>query len=318
MQQSDAHQQLREAPLFQRVDPMLISTWLNYRPVRELQAGDCLLHCNTPNDKIFLLLEGELVVHLQRAITPSIATIRAGEIVGEVSSLEHGKATAFVSASTTCSLCIVRQDELMDWAQQSHDFAVNLITMLSKRLGNSNVKLRQEQNTGRLLQARSVTDALTGLLNRGWLSDTQAGLQRLLSHAEGNIGVLMIDVDHFKRINDTYGHPAGDQVLCDVAKTLRRLTRRQDVLLRWGGEEFLLLTATDVDGHALRQLAERIRLGVSETPIEALDQERITVSIGVAFSNTDENWEQVVARADAAMYTAKREGRNRVVTATPP
>ena len=102
------------------------------------------------------------------------------------------------------------------------------------------------------------------------------------------------------------------------ASTSTRLTRRQDVLLRWGGEEFLLLGATNADTQALYQLAERIRLGVSETPIEELDQQRITVSIGVAFSNTGENWEQVVARADAAMYTAKREGRNRVVTATPP
>ena len=258
------------------------------------------------------------MVHLQEAITPSIATIRAGGIVGEVSSLERGEATAFVSATTTSCLCILRQDELLEWAQQSHDFAINLIMLLGKRLGNSNVKLRQEQNTGLLLQARSVTDALTGLLNRGWLSDTQAGLQRLLSHAEGSIGVLMIDVDHFKRINDAYGHAAGDQVLCEVAATLRRLILRQDVLLRWGGEEFLLLSATDVDAHALRQLAERIRLGVAETPIEKLAQEGISVSIGVAFSNTDENWEQVVARADAAMYTAKRDGRNRVVMASPP
>jgi diguanylate cyclase (GGDEF)-like protein len=127
----------------------------------------------------------------------------------------------------------------------------------------------------------------------------------------------MIDVDHFKKYNDTYGHPAGDDVLVKIASILKESVRSVDYAARYGGEEFLLiLTETPLDG-AL-EVAERIRTSVTEDTFGS-DNEKveITVSIGVAeFPENGDRSESIIASADAALYKAKRRGRNRVVEAS--
>jgi len=127
--------------------------------------------------------------------------------------------------------------------------------------------------------------------------------------------LLMVDVDHFKRINDHHGHAAGDRVLVEVARRLSAAVRSGDLVARWGGEEFLVF-APNVEGAELEQLAERVRLAMSQSPI-ALDKGSIevTVSIGYASfplpaSHLPVTWEQAVNLADLSLYTAKNHGRN--------
>jgi len=128
--------------------------------------------------------------------------------------------------------------------------------------------------------------------------------------------LLMVDVDHFKRVNDHYGHAAGDRVLVEVARRLGAAMRGDDLVARWGGEEFLVF-APNVDGAELDQLAERVRVAMDQAPVVLDNGTAIatTVSIGYAAfplpaSHVPVTWEQAVNLADLSLYTAKNQGRN--------
>jgi diguanylate cyclase (GGDEF)-like protein len=153
----------------------------------------------------------------------------------------------------------------------------------------------------------AVTDGLTGLATR------RAFEQRLREEAAaGRIGLLLVDVDHFKSINDTYGHPAGDRVLVELGRRLRAVCRPGDVVARYGGEEFALL-ASGADAEELRRLAERVRYAVAVGPFELGEGiiRPVTVSVGLAHGPVPD---EVVKLADRALYAAKRNGRNQVAT----
>lgn len=156
------------------------------------------------------------------------------------------------------------------------------------------------------LRRASVRDPLTGLYNRRAIAEA---LERhWLRHRRGQqpLAVLLIDIDHFKRINDTLGHAAGDSVLMHLSSLLQRHVRAEDIVGRMGGEEFLLVLPDTLSAQAL-SLAERLRALVRA---EALGT---TISIGIAMARTDdEQAENVIARADAALYRAKEGGRNRI------
>lgn len=123
-------------------------------------------------------------------------------------------------------------------------------------------------------------------------------------------GMLFADIDHFKRINDTYGHDAGDKVLVSLARTLKRALREVDTVCRWGGEEFLAIVPK-AEGEAFRVIAERMRSQVESTTVE-LDEGplRITVSVGGARARISDTLESLSTRADSMMYEAKQAGRN--------
>ncbi len=165
----------------------------------------------------------------------------------------------------------------------------------------------------------SLTDALTGLANRRAFDDKLAQELARAQRSESSLALLMIDVDHFKRYNDHYGHPAGDKVLKSLGQSLKETLRHPpDVAARIGGEEFaVLLPETDVTGALIT--AERIRHKLSALAIEHADSpisQIVTVSIGIALAEHDEA-ENFLRRADQALYIAKRNGRNRVFCDAP-
>ncbi|MEO8660397.1 MAG: sensor domain-containing diguanylate cyclase [Bryobacteraceae bacterium] len=159
-------------------------------------------------------------------------------------------------------------------------------------------------------------DALTGVLNRGAFMVT-LDRQILASSAVGKtLGVIMIDIDHFKVVNDTYGHAAGDLVLREFTHRLSTILRQSDYLGRYGGEEFLLLIA-ETNADELLQIAERFRLAIAEKPFDVGAASRsITASFGLTLvSDSARRAEAAVAVADGALYAAKIGGRNRCVLA---
>jgi len=156
-------------------------------------------------------------------------------------------------------------------------------------------------------------DGLTGLLNRTALMDDGRGQLAQCQLRRLPFAVLLLDLDHFKRVNDTHGHQAGDAVLHHMARTLQRNLRGRDSLLgRYGGEEFvLLLPATSLE--QAQALAERLRAALEACPLDSdIGPIAATTSIGVA-ADVDATLERLLARADAALYRAKAAGRNRVV-----
>ena len=157
-------------------------------------------------------------------------------------------------------------------------------------------------------------DSLTRLLNRKFLSVVLSREIELARHSEKCFALLMVDIDHFKSINDNYGHDAGDNVLQQVASILDRSTRGGDYVFRMGGEEFLIiLVDTDQDGSRL--FAERLRQTVAKEPMLAAADTliKVTVSVGVTMHDGYPDYQRSMQRADQALYQAKRSGRDRVV-----
>ncbi|WP_081193390.1 diguanylate cyclase [Halomonas sp. BC1] len=157
-------------------------------------------------------------------------------------------------------------------------------------------------------------DSLTRLLNRKFLSVVLNREIELARRSEKCFALLMVDIDHFKSINDTHGHDAGDNVLQQVASILDRSTRGGDYVFRMGGEEFLIiLVDTDPDGSRL--FAERLRQAVAKEPMLAAADTllSVTVSVGLTLHDGHPDYQHSMQRADQALYQAKRSGRNRVV-----
>lgn len=165
-------------------------------------------------------------------------------------------------------------------------------------------RFREESRERELAHALQV-DPLTGLGNRRCLDD-------LVPHPEGD-GVLLVDIDHFKAVNDTFGHDAGDEVLRRVARTITQDVRREDLVVRYGGEEIVVILPQR-GLRASQEVAERIRGDVAALDVSGLaPHDQITVSIGVAERRGLEPFQNAITRADEAMYRAKADGRNRVV-----
>lgn len=179
-------------------------------------------------------------------------------------------------------------------------------------------RLREQRLALTDAERRAQTDPLTGVLNRRSLVERlEAACAR--AHARGlPIALLFIDLDHFKQINDSYGHAAGDACLKAVIAPIQAELRQSDVIGRYGGEEFVVILSS-ADVAAAQPIAERIRLRVADLSVAGFGEPfRVTCSIGVATSDTLGLWgEHLIASADAAVYAAKRSGRNRVQIAVP-
>lgn len=166
----------------------------------------------------------------------------------------------------------------------------------------------------RRLVEMASRDPLTGLSNRRSGSLVLASLVDEAQTVARPLSLILADIDRFKRINDTYGHQAGDGVLAEVGRVLRSRIRDSDVAARWGGEEFLVVVP-DCGLEEAIELAERIRTAVSGLDLDVVG--RVTVSLGVAEWHAGESAKSLLQRADDAMYRAKREGRDRVVPSLP-
>ncbi|WP_374567709.1 GGDEF domain-containing protein [Ideonella sp.] len=172
----------------------------------------------------------------------------------------------------------------------------------------------RSEATVEVMHQVASTDPLTGLLNRRAIADHLAANHALVRRGVHPMSVILIDVDHFKQINDRAGHAAGDEVLVTLSSLLGAQLRGSDRLARWGGEEFLLLVpATGL--HAAHELAERIRQAAAAAPWR--HGLAVTLSLGVAECRPDDSVDSLIGRADRALYAAKAAGRDRVCDESP-
>ncbi len=235
--------------------------------------------------------------------TPSIVfkrlwnTIRAGKTwEGEVNRTKNG---GFYWVRAIISPELDEDGTITGYVAVRHDVT------LQKRLEETLEELTE-------VTRRSHTDALTGLFNRSRMSEL---VEMEIARAERYhtpFSVALMDVDHFKPINDTYGHLEGDEVLKTLAKILTDNTRKSDIIARWGGEEFIILLPNTAIAPAMRKV-EELRKAIADHPFSAVGH--ITASFGLAQWQSDDNEESLVGRADVALYLAKESGRNRVEVA---
>lgn len=182
-----------------------------------------------------------------------------------------------------------------------------VITLIVLMLTNLSLSRYQ-----RRIEDMASTDKLTGMLNRQAFTILMDKLMADCTRSPRPLSILMIDLDHFKRVNDQHGHAVGDQVLCLVADVLQQSLRKSDVAVRWGGEEFLVvLNNCALDEAGL--IAEKIRERIAQAPL-AVDDKVLVVeaSVGVSQLRPDEALDQAIQRADGGLYQAKRGGRNQV------
>ena len=184
-----------------------------------------------------------------------------------------------------------------------------LVEMASMSIASLNLRSR--------LEHQSIRDGLTNLFNRHFMEISLDREVRRAARNQAELAILMLDVDHFKKFNDSYGHEAGDCILRDVAEIFRQEVRAEDIICRYGGEEFVIILPETSDAEAVER-AESIRQCVSQMRVrfrgEALRE--VTLSIGVAiYPQSGATLEEMLRAADRALYTAKHEGRNRVILA---
>jgi diguanylate cyclase (GGDEF)-like protein len=169
-----------------------------------------------------------------------------------------------------------------------------------------------------VLERLAYADFLTGLLNRRGIIDRLEMERNRLARQHARLGIVLLDLDHFKRINDNHGHDAGDRALVHVANTIRGVMRSYDVCARWGGEEFLVIVPGIADREMLLTTAEKLRAEIKTRPF-VLGTERIvlTASVGCYLAQPAETIDAMLKAADDALYSAKSEGRDRIVVAAP-
>lgn len=162
------------------------------------------------------------------------------------------------------------------------------------------------------LEHAALTDGLTGMHNRRYFDDALREYLDEFRRIERPVGLMILDLDHFKMVNDTYGHDTGDEVLKAVAGCLKEMTRYHDIVARLGGEEFAIVTP-NMEMEALYKLAERIRRAIAALPImHGNVRLKVTTSVGLAVWDRRETMEEFFRRADSQLYHAKRQGRDRV------
>ena len=182
---------------------------------------------------------------------------------------------------------------------------LELTREISLRRAAEKEQRRLIQELGRV----AVTDRLTGLYNRVKLDETMTGEYDRAQRNGNPFAMILLDIDHFKKINDNHGHPAGDAVLIKLAQILTHTIRKTDIVGRWGGEEFLIISP-ETDGPGAANLAGKLRLSIESNVFPTVG--RVTASFGVASYQQRDTITRMIERTDQALYAAKEKGRNRV------
>ena len=303
---------ISKSRLFRNISLESIEYLLDACPVVDFPVGSELLSPGKPNSNLYLVLGGRLSVHLgEKTYTPHIV-FESGDCAGEMSILDAKPVSAFVIAQENCRLMVIRQETVWALINASHGVARNLLYVLSGRMRYDNEALVNSIKLQREYEHVASTDGLTGLHNRRWLNDA---FKRQMGRCERNghpCSIIMIDIDHFKQMNDRFGHLAGDRILCTVAQVLLNMLRPTDLVARYGGEEFALcLPETPLKG--AWTIADRLRKAISNTPTpfeEGKLLPAVNVSLGVASMQPGQSLDALLSAADSALYRAKSNGRN--------
>lgn len=298
--------------LFEGMDFSSVEYMLERCTLRELATGEKLLQPEVENRHLYLILSGELSVHLVGQATLEHAALVAGECTGEISLVDGKNPSALVVAAKPTRVLVVPHDTVWSMVDQSHDVARNLLAIIAGRMRNDNSALITSHNKRAQYEHQATVDALTGVHNRRWMSEAFPRVLHRCKLDSSNSAILVIDIDFFKRVNDTYGHLVGDVALKSLAKIMQVNLRPHDLLVRYGGEEFAILLP-DTGIEQARSIAERLRTMVAANEIVRGDLAfKITVSIGIAPTTQEGSLEDFFGAADRALYRAKELGRNRV------
>ncbi len=256
---------------------------------------------------------GEMQAHLANAVTALREADENTRAYGQTLTGAAGQLLE-IDASDPDAMRAMMDDLVMSTERmREHSNA------LEKRLQDTTNEVSRLRDNLEMIREEAMTDALTGVANRKRFDDVLASSVEAAAKASSPLSLMMIDIDHFKRFNDTWGHQTGDQIIRFVANVLKRLSDEGHLVARYGGEEFCVLMP-GADAEAAREAAERIRTSVEAKKLLRRSTNEnlgnVTVSLGVAqFAPGEETW-TFVERADESLYASKKGGRNQVTVSS--
>ncbi len=306
---------IADLQLFQGAQEAMVARLLANCPVLRLAPGKTVE--DSQRARLYIVLRGALSVAADTRTgmaDGTVSRVLPGESVGEQAVLDEAANLAVMTAAEETHLLAIDADTVWALIDESNGVARNLLRLLSFRIRAANAQLRRRQKLGEFYRQLSMVDGLTGLQNRAWLNDVLPALVGSAGAAATPLSLVMIDLDHFKKFNDTHGHLGGDQALRAAAGVMSSGLRPSDYAVRYGGEEMMVIlpdtteqVALAVAGRLCKRLQETVVFSDMRVPMP-----HITASFGVACLAAGEDEQALIARADAALYRAKEGGRNRV------
>ena len=300
--------------LFKNVQFEKLAGFLLRCSVQTVEKGGTLINPELHTRALYIVIEGSLNVNLESDNGGTFEhEITKGHCVGEMSIFDNYPPSATITAKEDSRVLVIPAATTMSMLSASHELCLNFLQIMSQRLRQDNKIVCEEQYHIRCIEENAKIDPMTGLHNRRWLEEMYTREMNRSNMGNFKLTAFMIDIDHFKQVNDTYGHLAGDKVLISVAQALIRSLRPSDMPVRYGGEEFSVFLPGTTEENA-KIIAERIRRNVENMTITLHDNNllQVTVSIGFAERIENDTVASLIDRADKALYHAKQNGRNRV------
>ena len=308
---------LDRCELFASVDRSALAAELASADIKALGAGEVLLDPLRQNDVVYILLDGQLLVCLEPKPGNPLVTLKPGDCVGELSIIDTRPPSAYVVAAAPCRLLAITRELMWRMVAGQPAVGANLLRILADRIRQNNAIILSSLELQRHYRNKAEYDALTGLRNRAWLDEIFPKQLELCERIGQRVSLVILDIDHFKRVNDTWGHAAGDQALRHLGALLRQHLRSTDLSARYGGEEVVILMPATEAPLAVHT-TQRLREILAAAPVPLADGKRIslTFSAGVAEWFPGMSLDALFSAADAAMYRAKQAGRDRVEIST--
>ena len=279
-------------------------------PIQELKQDEVLIRAGEANELLYLLVSGRLKIQLKLELD-AIAFMEPGEVVGELSLIDGQLTSAYVVAEADSRLLVL--DDQTFWPLvDASPIARNLLISLTRRLRHSDSQILTGQHLQQEYQSYAVSDALTGVYNRRWLNKMMARQMQRSQQGEQTLSLLLIDIDGFKKYNETNGQTAEDRVLYTVARAIRDGMRPGEIIARYGADEFIALLP-DTDASTCRHIGERLCQTIAETQAYSSDRSPlppVTISFGVAQMKKTDTPETFITTADKDMEGGRDRGEN--------
>lgn len=306
---------LGTARLFQGVDLTKLEPELQESRLHAIDSGQVLLDPKHLNTNIYIVLDGELMVCLEPKVINPLVRLGVGDCVGELSIIDTSPPSAYVVAAVPTQLLAISKAVLWRMLASQQSMALNLLHVLTRRIRENNVVLLGSMELQREYRNKAETDALTGLHNRVWFEEVFPKQLELCERTGQHAALLMVDIDHFKNVNDAYGHQVGDEALRHLGQLLRCNLRATDLCARYGGEEMIVLMPGADLAHAM-VTAERLRQSIAAAVLRMVDGRELVLNVsgGLAQWIPGTRLSDLIRSADHALYRAKAQGRNQIVS----
>jgi diguanylate cyclase (GGDEF)-like protein len=320
---------LRHVEIFSLLENAELDALIERLHTRDVEGGSLIFEEGEGGSELFIVQSGRVSVsvRLNNGLEQEIAEFRAGDFFGEMSIFEDAPRSASCRTKQKSTLLSLLKEDFYRLTAEHPQISIKLmhkmLSIITWRLRNTSEFVSDMVEWGEEARRRAITDELTGVYNRRFLDEALESYFTAARDSGKPISLIMVDLDHFREINEAYGPKAGDRTLIAAVSAFKRVLREKDVIARYGGDEFtIILPETGL--RAAGELAEKMRREIacgaaSSIPLDTGNSEvRVTTSQGVA-AFPDNGWDirTVKEKADEALYRAKEAGRNRVMCADP-